>query len=93
MNAEPWGPKGREGGGVFLRLRSIAALLYESAYKSNVQPELAPVESCQSLPAEVAPWGRLGSVLYTCKRLRRMRRRFKHFWPISLSSPPSPTIA
>ena len=34
------------------------------------------------------PWGRLGSVLYTCKRLRRIRRRFKHFWPIlSLSSP------
>ena len=46
----------------------------------------APVESCQSLPKQVSPWGRLGSVLYTCKRLHRMRRRFKHFWPISLSS-------
>ena len=46
----------------------------------------APVESCQSLPKR-SPWGRLGSVLYTRKRLRRMRRRFKHFWPISLSTP------
>ena len=46
----------------------------------------APVESCQSLPGR-CPWGRLGSVLYTCKRLRRIRRRFKHSWPISLSSP------
>jgi len=44
------------------------------------------VESCQS-PPKRCPWGRLGSVLYTCKRLRRMRRRFKHFWSISLSSP------
>ena len=35
------------------------------------------------------PWGRLGSVLYTCKRLHRTRRRFKHFWPISLSRPRS----
>ena len=32
-----------------------------------------------------SPWGRLGSVLYTCKRLRRRRRRFEHFWPISLN--------
>ena len=46
----------------------------------------APVESCQSLPNR-SPWGRLGSVLYTCKRLRRIRRRFKHFWSISLSRP------
>ena len=46
----------------------------------------APVESCQSLPNR-CPWGRLGSVLYTCNRLRRIRRRFKHFWPISLSRP------
>ena len=45
-----------------------------------------PAESCQSL-SNRSPRGRLGSVLYTCKRLRRMRRRFKHFWPISLSSP------
>ena len=44
----------------------------------------APVESCQSLPNR-SPGGRIGSVLYTCKRLRRMRRRFKHFWPKSLS--------
>ena len=44
----------------------------------------APVESCQSLPNR-SPGGHIGSVLYTCKRLRRMRRRFKHFWPKSLS--------
>ena len=31
--------------------------------------------------------GRFGSVLYTCKRLHRVRRRFNHFWSISLSSP------
>ena len=46
----------------------------------------APVESCQSL-SNRSPWGRLGSVLYTCKRLHRVRRRFKHFWSISLSRP------
>ena len=46
----------------------------------------APVESCQSLPQR-SPWGRLGSVLYTRKRLHRRRRRFKHFWSISLSRP------
>ena len=46
----------------------------------------APVESCQSMVLR-SPRGRLGSVLYTCKRLRRMRRRFKHFRPNSLSSP------
>ena len=33
-----------------------------------------------SIPAGQCPWGRLGSVLYTCNRLRRVRRRFKHFW-------------
>ena len=44
----------------------------------------APVESCQSLPKR-SPWGRLGSVLYTRNRLRRLRRRFKHFWSISLN--------
>ena len=46
----------------------------------------APVESCQSLPKR-SPWGRPGSALYTCNRLHRISRRFKHFWPISLSSP------
>ena len=46
----------------------------------------APVKSCQSLPNR-SPWGRLGSVLYTCKRLHRRRRRFNHFWSISLSRP------
>ena len=44
------------------------------------------MESCQSLPKR-STWGRLGSVLYTCKRLRRIRHRFKHFWSISLSRP------
>ena len=38
----------------------------------------APVESCQYVVLR-SPWGRLGSVLYTCKRLCRMRRRFNHF--------------
>jgi len=46
----------------------------------------APVKSCQFLPKR-SPWGRLGSTLYTCKRLHRARRRFKLFWPISLSRP------
>ena len=46
----------------------------------------APVETCQSLPNR-CPWGRLGSVLDTCTRLHRIRRRFNHFWSISLSSP------
>ena len=46
----------------------------------------APMESCQSL-SNRSPWGRLGSVLYTCKRLHRIRRRFNHFWSISLSRP------
>ena len=44
----------------------------------------APVKSCRSL-LKRSPWGRLGSVLYTCKRLHRVRRRFQHFWSISLS--------
>ena len=42
-----------------------------------------PAESCQSL-SQRSPWGRLGSVLYTCKRLRRVRRRFKHLSANSL---------
>ena len=46
----------------------------------------APVESCQSLPNR-SPWGRLGSVVYTCSRQHRRRRRFNHFWSISLSRP------
>ena len=45
-----------------------------------------PAESCQSLPGR-CPWGRLGSVLYTCARLHRIRRRFNHFWSKSLSRP------
>ena len=43
----------------------------------------APVESCQSLPKR-SPRGRLGSVLYTCKRLHRMRRRSQHISANSL---------
>ena len=38
----------------------------------------APVETCQFVVLR-SPWGRLGSVLYTCNRLRRVRRRFKQF--------------
>ena len=45
-----------------------------------------PAESCQFVALR-SPWGRLGSVLDTRKRLHRMRRRFKHFWSNSLSSP------
>ena len=45
----------------------------------------APVESCQSLPNR-SPWGRSGSVLYTCKRLHRTRRRFQHISANSLIS-------
>ena len=44
-----------------------------------------PAESCQSLPKR-SPWGRLGSVLYTRKRLHRMRRRFQHISANSLIS-------
>ena len=46
----------------------------------------ASMEPCRFV-ARRSPWGRFGSILYTCKRLHRRRRRFKHFWPISLSSP------
>ncbi len=46
----------------------------------------ASVESCQFVVLRSLR-GRLGSVLYTCKRLRRIRRRFKHFWSNSLSRP------
>ena len=38
----------------------------------------APVESCQYVVLR-SPWGRLGSVLYTCKRLHRTRGGF-HRW-------------
>ena len=44
-----------------------------------------PMESCQSL-SNRSPWGRLGSVLYTCKRLRRIRHRFQHISANSLTS-------
>ena len=63
------------------KLISKFAVLRPTSHKAAV-----PVESCQSLPKR-CPWGRLGSVLYTCTRLHRIRRRFKHFWPISLSRP------
>ena len=46
----------------------------------------ASVESCRFVALR-SPWGRFGSVLYTRKRPRRMRRRFNHFWSNSLSSP------
>ena len=38
----------------------------------------ASAESCRFVVLR-SPRGRLGSVLYTCKRLRRIRHRFKHF--------------
>ena len=67
-----WGPK-----------KGSVQFAAEGALRSMAA---APVETCQSVVLR-SPWGRLGSVLYTCKRLRRMRRRFKHFWSISLSRP------
>jgi hypothetical protein len=36
----------------------------------------APAESCRFVVLR-SPWGRLGSVLYTCNRLQRMRGRFR----------------
>ena len=50
----------------------------------------APVYSCQSLPKR-SPWGRLGSVLYTCNRLRRMRGRFDRWIHISTCCPAEPS--
>ena len=67
-----WGPKKE-----FFKFAAEGALRSMAA---------TPAESCQSLPKR-SPWGRLGSVLDTCTRLHRIRRRFKHFWSISLSSP------
>ena len=49
----------------------------------------APVESCQSVALR-SPWGRLGSVLYTCNRLRRLRGRFDQW--IHISTGPQPEI-
>ena len=43
------------------------------------------MESCQSV-APRSPWGRLGSKLYTCNRLHRIRRRFQHISANSLIS-------
>ena len=39
------------------------------------------LESCRSV-AQRSPWARLGSVLYTCNRLRRMRPGSGHNRPI-----------
>ena len=49
----------------------------------------APVESCQFVALR-SPWGRLGSVLYTCNRLRRKRGRFDRW--IHISTGPQPDI-
>ena len=49
----------------------------------------APVETCQFV-AQRSPWGRLGSVLYTCNRLQRMRERFRQY--IDISTGPQPDI-
>ena len=40
------------------------------------------MESCR-FSARRSPWGRLGSVLYTCNRLRRLRGRFDQWIHIS----------
>ena len=49
----------------------------------------ASVESCRFVVLR-SPWCRLGSVLYTCNRLHRMRGRF-HRW-IHISTGPQPQI-
>ena len=49
----------------------------------------ASVESYQFVALR-SPRGRLGSVLYTCKRLRRMRGRFHRY--IHISTGPQPDI-
>ena len=45
----------------------------------------APMESCPFV-AQRPPGGRLGSALYTCNRLHRIRRRFQHISANSLSA-------
>ena len=42
----------------------------------------APVETCQFVVRR-SSWGRLGSVLYTCNRLQRMRGLFHRYRHIS----------
>ena len=49
----------------------------------------ASMESCR-FAARRSPWGRLGSVLYTCNRLQRMRERFRQY--IHISTGPQPDI-
>jgi len=66
-----WGPKK-----IFFNIAAEGALRSMAA---------APAKTCQSLPKR-SPWGRLGSVLYTCKRLYRTRRRFQHISANSLIS-------
>ena len=45
----------------------------------------ASMESCR-FAARRSPWGRSGSVRYTCNRLHRTRRRFQHISANSLIS-------
>ena len=52
----------------------------------------APVQSCQSLPKR-CPWGRLGSPLYTCNRLHRIRCRFQHISANSLTNAAHKTMS
>ena len=49
----------------------------------------ASMESCRFV-ALSSPWGRLGSVLYTCNRQRRVRGRFHRY--IHISTGPQPAI-
>ena len=48
---------------------------FNSRYIDAAAMAGASMESCRFV-ALMSPWGRLGSVLVTCKRLRRMRGRF-----------------
>ena len=45
----------------------------------------APAESCQFVALGGSPWGRLGSVLYTCNRLHRIRRGFEQAFLVDFS--------
>jgi len=51
----------------------------------------APVEICQFVVLR-SPRGRLGSVVYTCNRLRRLRRRFQRKIHLPWSFAPYPLV-
>ena len=60
-----------------------------SSAASDVYKRQASMESCR-FAARRSPWGRFGSVVVACNRLRRVRGRF-HRW-IHISTGPQPDI-